>query len=112
MPQKLSPAERETLEQWLAALRTALDVPDAQFPVERMLGLTGRVAHCVLRPAVPPTAYLMGVCVGRALAEGQDQETALRRALETVDGLVPADRGRPTDAAPRAGTATSKTQEN
>ena len=92
MPKDLSPAENETLEQWIAAVRAALDVPDAEFPMDQMLGLTGRVAHRTVRPAVPPTAYLMGFHVGRAVAAGEDQQGALRRALRTVAGLVPTDR--------------------
>lgn len=92
MPKDLSPAENETLERWLAAVRAALDVPDAEMPMDTVLGLTGRIAHSTVRPAVPPTAYLLGYHVARAVAAGEDEEHALRRALEAVGDLVPARR--------------------
>lgn len=88
MPKDLSPSENEALEEWVAAVRAALDTPDTIFPTDDVLGLTGRVAHTVVRPAVPPTAYLMGYHVGRAVAAGEDQQQALLRVLRTVDDLV------------------------
>lgn len=92
MPKDLSPAENETLERWVAAVRAALDVPGADLPMNRMLGLTGRIAHSTVRPAVPPTAYLMGYHVGRAVAAGEDEQEALRRVLASVGDLVPSAR--------------------
>lgn len=92
MPKDLSPSENETMERWLAAVRAALDLPDAELFLDDLLGLTGRVAHSTVRPAVPPTAYLMGLHVGRAVAAGEDEQDALRRALRTVSDLVPSDR--------------------
>jgi hypothetical protein len=92
MPKDLTPSENETLERWVAAVRAALDVPDAELALDGLLGLTGRVAHGTVRPAVPPTAYLMGFSVGRAVAAGEDEQDALRRALRAVDDLVPSDR--------------------
>ena len=89
MPKDLSPSETETLEQWMAALRAALDAHDADVPLGDLLGLMGRVARGTVRPAVPPTAYLLGFHVGRAAASDQDQQTALRHAVQTVGALVP-----------------------
>ena len=97
MPKDLSPAENETLERWIATVRAALEVPDAGFPLDEVLGLTGKVAHRTVRPAVPPTAYLIGFHVGRAVAAGEDETETLRRTLETVAGLVPADRDDPEE---------------
>lgn len=90
MPKDLSPAEQETLEEWLAEVRTALGVPDTDFPTDAVLSLTGRVARSTVRPAVPPTAYLLGYHVGRAVAAGEDEQRTLQRALQTVGCLVPA----------------------
>jgi hypothetical protein len=97
MPKELSPCETEVLEQWVAALRTALDSPDADLPLDDMLGLMARVARGTVRPAVPPTAYLLGFHVGRAAASGQDQQTALRHAITTVGALVPDPRQTPEE---------------
>lgn len=97
MPKDLSPAENEALEQWIAAVRAALDVPDADVPMDAVLGLTGRVAHSTVRPAVPPTAYLMGYHVARAVAAGEEERSALRRALQTVGDLVPDARRTPEE---------------
>lgn len=97
MPKDLSPSENETLEQWVAAVRAALDVPDAGLPMDAVLGLTGRIAHSTVRPAVPPTAYLLGYHVGRAAAAGEDEQRVLDRALQTVGDLVPADRRTPEE---------------
>lgn len=97
MPKDLSAAENETLERWLAAVRAALDVPDAALPMDAVLGLTGRVAHSTVRPAVPPTAYLLGYHVARAVAAGEDEQHALRRAFQTVGDLVPAARRTPEE---------------
>ena len=100
MPKELSPAEREALERWAAAVREALGVPDARLPVGELLGLTGRVAREAVRPAVPPTAYLMGFAVGRAVAAGADQETALREALAAVAAALPGGAGPVPDHRP------------
>ncbi len=97
MPQDLSPAEQETLEEWLASVRAALDVPGADLPLDAVLGLTGRIAHGTVRPAVPPTAYLLGYHVARAVAAGEDEQHVLRRALQTVGDLVPGTRPTPEE---------------
>ena len=97
MPKDLSPSETEVLERWIAVLRTALDSPGADLPMDDMLGLMGRVARGTVRPAVPPTAYLLGFHVGRAAASGQDQQTALRHAIQTVGALVPDTRQTPEE---------------
>lgn len=97
MPKDLSPSENEILEQWIETVRGALDVPDTGLPMDDVLDLSGRVAHGTVRPAVPATVYLLGYHVGRAVAAGQDEHRALARALQTVDGLVPAARRTPEE---------------
>lgn len=66
------------VDAWLHDAGTALGV-DAQalLPEDirnEMLGLTGEIAHRVVRVAVPWTSYLIGVAVGR----GASPEEALR----------------------------------
>ena len=73
------------VDAWLADVGTALGVSAQEvLPAalrEEMLGLTGEIAHRVVRLAVPLTSYLVGVAVGRG-ASPQD-------ALRIVSGLLP-----------------------
>jgi hypothetical protein len=52
-----------TLDDWIDAVREALDLE----PVDTrlVLDLARDVAHGVMRPAAPLSAYLMGLAVGR-----------------------------------------------
>jgi hypothetical protein len=74
------------VDAWLAELGTALGISAEEvLPPglrDEMLGLTGEIAHRVVRLAVPLTSYLMGVAVGRG-ASPED-------ALAIVSGLLPA----------------------
>ncbi len=69
---------------WLADVGTALGISAEEVlpPALRdeMLGLTGEIAHRVVRLAVPLTSYLMGVAVGR----GASPEDALRIVSEVL----------------------------
>ena len=74
------------VDAWLADVGTALGISAEEvlpLPLrDELLGLTGEVAHRVVRLAVPLTSYLVGVAVGR----GASPEEALR----IVSGLLPA----------------------
>lgn len=74
------------VDAWLADVGTALGIPAKEVLPdalrEEMLGLTGEIAHRVVRLAVPLTSYLIGVAVGR----GASPEEALR----IVSGLLSA----------------------
>jgi Domain of unknown function (DUF6457) len=74
------------VDAWLADVGTALGVPaEEALPAplrDEMLGLTGEIAHRVVRLAVPLTSYLVGVAVGRG--------TPPEEALRIVSGLLPA----------------------
>lgn len=52
------------LDDWVAAVVTALGI-GADHDSELVLDLARDVAHGVMRPAAPLTAYLVGVAVGR-----------------------------------------------
>jgi len=73
------------VEDWLAQVGEALDVPVAEvLPKDlrrEMLDLTGDIAHNVVRVAVPWTSYLMGVAVGRGASPDE--------AMRIVHGLLP-----------------------
>jgi hypothetical protein len=63
------------LETWLAAAGAELGVPPGDVPSKELLDVARDVAHNVLRPAAPVTAYLMGLAVGRG---ADPAETAAR----------------------------------
>jgi hypothetical protein len=68
------------LDEWTEAVRVALRLD----PVDPalVLDLARDVAHGVLRPAAPLTAYLVGVAVGRG-AEPQAAAAAVRDLIAT-----------------------------
>jgi hypothetical protein len=68
------------LDDWTAEACRALGLDPADVDVPLVLNLARDVAHGVLRPAAPLSAYLLGVAVGR----GADPKTA----AETVASLA------------------------
>ena len=68
------------LDQWMAAVCAELDVPLVD--TKPVLDLARDVAHGVLRPAAPLTAYLVGVAVGR----GARPEAAFAQVTALVEG--------------------------
>jgi hypothetical protein len=77
------------VDDWLSDVGLALGVPVGELLSEplraEILGLTGEIAHNVVRVAVPWTSYLIGVAVGR----GASPQEALRIVAE----LLPSDDG-------------------
>jgi hypothetical protein len=73
------------VDAWLAEVGAALGIPvEDVLPAplrDQMLGVTGDIAHHVVRLAVPLTSYLVGVAVGRGAAPED--------ALRTVANLLP-----------------------
>ncbi len=73
-----------TLDDWIAEVSTALELPADSIPSDRrdaLLDLTREVAHGVARIAGPLTCYLLGIAVGRGADPVQ--------ALATVNALAP-----------------------
>ena len=68
------------LDHWVAALASALDLPERDTPIGLLLDLTREAAHTVVRPAGPMTTYL----VGRAVAQGMPVEDAVARARSAI----------------------------
>ncbi len=62
------------MDRWIVAASTALGLDPAETTSQRplVLDLARDVAHGVLRPAAPLSAYLLGLAVGR----GADPATA------------------------------------
>ena len=73
------------VDDWLSDVGLALGVPVGELlsePLrEEILGLTGEIAHNVVRVAVPWTSYLIGVAVGRGATPAE--------ALRIVHELLP-----------------------
>jgi hypothetical protein len=74
------------MDAWTDAVRGELGLDDDP-QVRLVLAVAKDVAHGVLRPAAPVTAYLLGLAVGRgadpAAAAAQVQRLVERRAART-----------------------------
>ncbi|MFF0824335.1 DUF6457 domain-containing protein [Micromonospora haikouensis] len=77
-----------TLEDWVTAACAELGLDPAEVPVLVVLDLARDVAHQVLRPGAPVSAYLLGVAVGR----GADPVAAADR-LSALAGGWPVELG-------------------
>jgi hypothetical protein len=53
------------LDAWIAAACTELGLQPGDIKVKAVLDVARDVAHQVIRPGAPVSAYLMGVAVGR-----------------------------------------------
>ncbi|MBO9567206.1 MULTISPECIES: DUF6457 domain-containing protein [Cellulomonas] len=80
----------DALQRWMDDVVPALGVdPDlVSATTDDVLDMVRDVAHGVVRPGAPLTAYLVGLAAGRAAAEGQDPAAAVRDGLAQVDALV------------------------
>jgi hypothetical protein len=58
--------QRDQLAAWSDALLRQLGMSGVEVDIDEVLALAGAVAHDVVRPAAPLTAYLVGFAVGRA----------------------------------------------
>lgn len=76
------------MDDWVVAACTELDLDPAGVPVPAVLDLARDVAHQVLRPGAPVTAYLLGLAVGR----GADPADAAAR-LSALAGTWPVELG-------------------
>ncbi|MBO0926429.1 molybdopterin-guanine dinucleotide biosynthesis protein MobA [Cellulomonas sp. zg-ZUI199] len=80
----------DALQDWTGRAAPALGVDPALVAAtqDEVLEMVRDVAHGVLRPAAPLTAYVVGLAAGRAAAGGDDPETAVRDALARVAELL------------------------
>jgi len=72
-----------TLDEWTKAACAELGIDPAEANMGPVLNLARDVAHRVLRPAAPVTAYLLGLAVGR----GADPADAARRLTELTQAM-------------------------
>jgi hypothetical protein len=71
----------DAMTAWTSAVRTELGLADDDPQVRLVLQVAKDVAHGVLRPAAPVTAYLMGLAVGRGADPG-DVAARMSRLVE------------------------------
>ena len=70
---------------WLDRLADALGEESLSgLEVDRLLQTSREVAHRVERKATPLAAYLVGVAVGKRVAEGASRESACGDAIDAV----------------------------
>jgi hypothetical protein len=70
------------LEEWLADACAALSMPPLTDDERRVvLDVARDVAHGVVRPAAPVTAFLLGLAVGRGADLGEASATLTEMAL-------------------------------
>ena len=75
----------EILREWCATLVEALEVRDLEVDLKSVLGLAGRAAHSVLRPAAPLTTFVAGYAAGVAAGSGSaTPDAAVTSALDTA----------------------------
>lgn len=70
MPDDSRPDDDAVLAAWCAELQAQLGMEDVQIDVNAVLGLAGRVAHAVIRPAAPLTAFVIGYAAARSVERG------------------------------------------
>jgi hypothetical protein len=78
------------LDPWVAAVCAELGLEPDEAPVPLVLDLAHDVAHHVLRPGAPVTAYLLGLAVGRG-ADPADAAARLSALTATWPPSVAAD---------------------
>ncbi|MFY1635415.1 DUF6457 domain-containing protein [Solwaraspora sp. WMMB335] len=61
----------DTMRHWVASASAELGLGPDDVPVPVVLDLARDVAHNVLRPGAPVTAYLLGLAVGRGADPAQ-----------------------------------------
>jgi hypothetical protein len=85
------------MDDWVAAACAELGLTPAEVDVRVVLDLARDVAHHVLRPGAPVTAYLLGIAVGR----GADPATAAAGLARLATSWADAESGAAESGAPR-----------
>lgn len=67
--------EDEALKQWCTKVAEAVGVPELEVDLKTVLGLAGRAAHGVMRPAAPLTTFIVGYAAGVAAGSGKASQS-------------------------------------
>jgi hypothetical protein len=74
-----------TLREWSLQVVEALGIHGLDLDIDQVLGLAGKAAHAVLRPAAPLTTFLVGYAAGQAsVAAGQEGAVGQEGAASAV----------------------------
>lgn len=80
--------EDQVLRKWAENVIEALQLNGLEVDINAVLGLAGRAAHAVLRPAAPLTTFIAGYAAGRAAANGATTPAAaMSDAIATATRL-------------------------
>lgn len=71
-------------QQWAQRACPAVGVDPALVDIPAIHDLTRHIAHQVQRPLAPVAAFILGLAVAQAAAEGQPSRDALIAALKQV----------------------------
>ena len=75
----------EILREWFSKLVAVLEVRGLDVDIKSVLGLAGKAAHSVLRPAAPLTTFVAGYAAGVAAGSGATTpDAAVNSALDTA----------------------------
>ncbi|WP_104116987.1 DUF6457 domain-containing protein [Arthrobacter sp. B1805] len=76
------------LQDWTETLLAAFEIDGTNVDIDAVLGLAGKAAHGVVRPAAPLTTFVAGYAAGLAVGSGQaDEQVAMRSAMAVADAL-------------------------
>lgn len=79
--------EDARLTEWCLRLTDALGARGLTVDVKAVLGLAGRAAHSVMRPAAPLTTFVVGYAAGLAAGGGEDSDAAIEHAIAVATRL-------------------------
>ena len=76
------------LHDWTEQLLAAFEIDGTDVDIDAVLGLAGKAAHGVVRPAAPLTTFVVGYAAGLAVGSGQaDEALAMSSAMAVADAL-------------------------
>lgn len=76
------------LQDWTETLLAAFEIDGTNVDIDAVLGLAGKAAHGVVRPAAPLTTFVAGYAAGLAVGSGQaGEQVAMRSAMAVADAL-------------------------
>lgn len=79
---------QKLLHDWTEKLLAAFEIDGTEVDIDAVLGLAGKAAHGVVRPAAPLTTFVVGYAAGLAVGSGQaDEQLAMRSAMAVADAL-------------------------
>jgi hypothetical protein len=78
--------DERRLRDWAERLAAELGMSEVPIDIDAVLGLAGRVAHTVVRPAAPLSTFLVGYAAGLAVGSqaGSVPEDEIRARMATA----------------------------